>query len=97
MRMLEPVPIDAIPKPRTQETGSTPVADPRAHLAGTDLLPTNARAPPSDREKSSVRPIALQVAQELVDRHHRLARWRRRAGGAGKPANDGKAIADERG
>jgi hypothetical protein len=28
------------------------------------------------RAKSSIRPIALQVAQKLVDRHYRLARWR---------------------
>src|ERR1700739_1264440 len=42
----------------------------------TDLQPTDARAPPSDRAKSSVRPIPLQVAQEFVNRHDRLARWR---------------------
>jgi hypothetical protein len=72
--MLELVRIDAIPNLALKKT-VTPIAPPRANLAGTDLQPTDVRAPPSCRDKSSVRPIALQVAQELVNRHYRSARW----------------------
>jgi hypothetical protein len=45
-----------------QEVGWTPIAHPRAHRAGSDLLPTNVRVPLSYRDRSSVRSIALQIA-----------------------------------
>src|SRR6476660_802872 len=51
-------------------------ADPRECRAGNDLRPKDVRVPLSYQDRSPVRPIALQIAQEFVDRHNRLAfRW----------------------
>lgn len=43
--------------------------------AGPTLM-SDVPALPTYQSRSSVPPIALQAAQELVDRHYRLARWR---------------------
>src|SRR6476620_7800891 len=44
-------------------------ADPRECRAGNDLRPKDVRVPLSYQDRSPVRPIALQIAQEFVDRH----------------------------
>src|ERR1700722_12455190 len=74
VRMLELVRIDAIPNSHSRSRLDTKRSSQRA--VGTDLQPTDARAAPGYRDKPSIRTIALQVAQELVDRLDRLARWR---------------------
>jgi hypothetical protein len=74
--MLELVRIDAIPNLALKKPARHQLLLPERIWREPIFSQPDVRAPPSYRDKSSVRPIALQVAQELVDRHYRLARWR---------------------
>jgi len=63
-------------QPRTQVAGLKLTADPRDVGRETIFGPKDVRVPLSYQDRSPVRPIAQQIAQEFVDRHNRLAfRW----------------------